>query len=521
MRRLLVVVALVAGVIIVPAARSIAAPARLADFNGDGISDLAVGDPFEDVGTASQAGAVNVLYGYPSGLRSFGDQFFTQDSPGVPTNPESGGQLGYAIAAGDFNGDGYSDLAIAVPREDVQSATDAGVVIVLYGSATGLTDDGAQSWSQDTSGVKGNAQAMGHFGYSLAAGDLNGDGKADLAVGASNETVGTVAGAGTVNVLYGSHKGLTTTGNQFWTRNSTGVKGSVQSDGFGSSLAVGNFGKSRQADLAVGAPSDKVGTVNFAGAVNVLYGSPAGLTVAGNQLWTQDSQKVKGSAELDDRFGYTLSAANFGKSGQADLAIGAYAENSQAGGLNVLYGSHTGLTAAGNQFWTRGSPGIKGPVQTGSEFSITLAGADFGKSSQADLAIGAWHENIGAASEAGAVNVLYGSRSGLSAAGNQFFTQNSQGVKDQAEDGDDFGMGVGGANFGRSPQADLVIGAYGEGVGSKARAGAVHVLYGSTSGVRTTGSQFFTQDSPGVAGPGAQPFDGFGCALAPGSPCRD
>jgi len=47
MRRLLVVVALVAGVIIVPAARSIAAPARLADFNGDGISDLAVGDPFE------------------------------------------------------------------------------------------------------------------------------------------------------------------------------------------------------------------------------------------------------------------------------------------------------------------------------------------------------------------------------------------------------------------------------------------------------------------------------------------
>ena len=119
------------------------------------------------------------------------------------------------------------------------------------------------------------------------------------------------------------------------------------------------------------------------------------------------------------------------------------------------------------------------------------------------------------------MNVLYGSRSGLSAAGNQFFTQNSQGVKDQAEDGDDFGMGVGGANFGRSPQADLVIGAYGEGVGSKARAGAVHVLYGSTSGVRATGSQFFTQDSPGVAGPGAQPFGGFGCALAPGSPCRD
>src|SRR5205823_2487626 len=141
MRRLWVVVALVAGVIIVPAARSIAAPARLADFNGDGISDLAVGDPFEDVGTASQAGAVNVL----------------------------------------------------------------------YGSATGLTDDGAQSWSRDTSGVKGNAQAMGHFGYSLAAGDLNGDGKADLAIGAPNETVGTVAGAGTVNVLYGSHKGLTTT----------------------------------------------------------------------------------------------------------------------------------------------------------------------------------------------------------------------------------------------------------------------------------------------------------------------
>src|SRR5919198_518120 len=105
--------------------------------------------------------------------------------------------------------------------------------------------------------------------------DFNGDGFADLAVGVPGEDLAGNTFAGAVNVLYGSSTGLTATGNQFWTQDSTGVAGSAETrDDFGFSLAAANFGKSSQADLAVGVPGEDLAGNTFAGAVNVLYGSP-------------------------------------------------------------------------------------------------------------------------------------------------------------------------------------------------------------------------------------------------------
>src|SRR5262245_13110640 len=93
------------------------------DFNGDGIGDLAIGAPFEDIGNAQDAGAVNVIYGSAAGLAATagpGDQFFGY----TRTN----GGAGSALAAGDFNRDGYSDLAIGAPFDDVPSAAGDGTV---------------------------------------------------------------------------------------------------------------------------------------------------------------------------------------------------------------------------------------------------------------------------------------------------------------------------------------------------------------------------------------------------------
>jgi hypothetical protein len=102
-------------------------------------------------------------------------------------------------------------------------------------------------------------------------------------------------------VIYGSPRGLTAAGNQFWTQDSPGILGVGESDtptfigdGFGEALGVANFGKGSQADLAVGVPGEDVGTIVDAGAVNVLYGSPSGLTAAGNQLWHQNSPASPG-----------------------------------------------------------------------------------------------------------------------------------------------------------------------------------------------------------------------------------
>jgi hypothetical protein len=180
-----------------------------------------------------------------------------------------------------------------------------------------------------------------------------------------------------------------------------------------------------------------------------------------------------------------------------------------AGAINVLYGSATGLSATGNQFWSQNSPGILDTAEEWELFGTTLASGDFNGDGFADLAIGVPYEDVGIATDAGAVNVLYGTASGLSATGNQFWTQDSPNIPDTAESGDRFGHSLSAANFGKSARADLAIGVPSEDAGSISGAGAVSVLYGSSSGLTATGNQFITQNSSGILN-AAEAGDGFG-----------
>jgi len=179
------------------------------DFNGDGRDDLAVGVRGEDADT----GAVNVIYGSGTGLSAtaVADQFWHQDVTDIEDVAEAGDRFGMRSAAGDFNGDGIDDLAIAVRLEDIGAAAAAGAVNVLYGSPVGLsavTPIFDQLWHQDIGGVEDATQAGDSFGWSLAAGDFNGDGEDDLDVGVPGEDLGVVGDAGAVNAIYGSTRGL-------------------------------------------------------------------------------------------------------------------------------------------------------------------------------------------------------------------------------------------------------------------------------------------------------------------------
>jgi hypothetical protein len=218
------------------------------------------------------------------------------------------GAAAFGDVQGDFNGDGRADLAVGVPRENVGTISDAGAVNVIYGGAGGLSATGNQLWSQDSAGVQGVAQSDNRFGWSLAAGDFNGDGRADLAVGVPGEDfAGSGPGTGAVNVLYGGAGGLSATGNQLWHQGTSGVLGAgAASDEFGWSLTAGDFNGDGRADLAAGVPGENVGAISDAGAVNVLYGGAGGLSATGNQLWHQNSAGVLDAAEAGDNFGWAL-----------------------------------------------------------------------------------------------------------------------------------------------------------------------------------------------------------------------
>jgi len=345
----------------------------IGDFNGDGYADLAVGVPFDNVGRKRHPGAVNIIYGSASGLTVAGNQLWNLDSPGVLGTAHAGDLFGFSLATGDFNHDGFADVAVGAPGEGPPQS--AGAVTVLYGSASGLATTGNQLWTQNSPGIIGVAAPFDLFGYSLAAGDFSGNGFDDLAIGVPFEEIGGAPSAGGANVIYGSAAGLTASGNQFWSQAGPILNSPQPYDEFAFSLVAGDFNGDGRADLAAGVPGERVSGRPGAGAVNVIYGSPTGLTPAGNQFWSQDSPGVIDVAEPWDRFGFTLAVGKFGNGPEVDLAIGVPFENvlriKDAGGVNVIYGSPTGLIAAGNQFWTQSSPGILSVSQPGDQFGYS------------------------------------------------------------------------------------------------------------------------------------------------------
>ncbi len=134
------------------------------DMNNDGYSDLAVGVWLEDVATVGNAGAVTSLFGSDGGLTGTKAKLWRQGYDGLSVaTSEEGDRFGAAVRFADLNGDGYDDLIISMPREDLNVA-DAGAVMVIYAGPDGLSATGAQVWHQDAGGVEGTGDANDQMG---------------------------------------------------------------------------------------------------------------------------------------------------------------------------------------------------------------------------------------------------------------------------------------------------------------------------------------------------------------------
>jgi hypothetical protein len=459
------------------------------DFNNDGFGDLAIGLPREDVGRRSDAGAIIVLQGKPTGMSS-DRRVIDQNTAGVVGPAEAGDRFGAALAAGRFNRDGYWDLAVGSPGEAVGRIRGAGTVTILFGSRNGLTGAGAKVLKQPRP-ERGDA-----FGSSLAVGEISGRAGAELAVGAPGETVLGKVGAGAVNII--SRPGTTPAFEALYQgkRPRRGAPAAHTLPGiaeagdlFGWDIAANDFLPAEGRDsLAIGAPGEDLGTKVNAGVVVVRYATRA----------TRELRQPR--PEIGDRFGSALGDGYLTRSdGTVDLAVGAPGETvgraSKAGAVTVFQTGASGFVARGSRSFVQGVAGVPGMAEAGDGFGSAVAVGGYGRD-VGGLAVGVPGENLGTVPDAGVVNVLYG----LGGVRTQQLTQRNAGGAIEA--GDRFGAALSRPfTYDQDVRQDLGVGAPGETVRGKVRTGAASVLFGGASGGLGSGDfQIFYQGVGGVGG---------------------
>ena len=405
------------------------------DFNADGKDDLAVSAPEEDYLGKPDSGIVHVYYGTNGGLQPSGGSFFAESTPGVPGDVEDYDRFGWTLACGDFDGDGFDDLAVGVPQENwghwsptCPPGADGcgvrwGMVIVVPGGSGGLVFSGASYLDQGTDGIAGDPENEDEFGWSLAAGDFDADGLDDLAIGVPGED----DNSGTVQVAFGSPSGPRGLGSL--SRSETAIGGlSEAADRFGETLAAGDFDGDGVDDLAIGVPYEDFAFSNC-GQVNVLYGAAGGFDQGRTQFFSEQSIFGTGS-ESDDSFGYALAVGDFDQDGLDDLAVshpGESVAGPQDGAVTVLMGSFDRLDANRRRQIVAGVEGFPGDLnQHAKYFGFSLASGDFDADGHADLAIGVPYENEGGIADVGAETVLYGAlfADGVETGNTNFWSQN-------------------------------------------------------------------------------------------------
>ena len=262
------------------------------DVNGDGYDDVIVGARYYDHGQTDEGAAV-VYYGSATGLAL------------VPAWLGEGDQVsayfGYSVGtAGDVNGDSYDDVIVGAPYYD-HGQNAEGVAAVYHGSAAGLSL--VPNWLGESN------QDGAEFGWSVGtAGDVNGDGYADIIAGAPNYNNGQER-EGAAAVYHGSASGLSLTPN--W-----GDEGDQVDTFFGASVGTaGDVNGDGFADIIVGAPLYDHGQ-DGEGAVVVYYGSAAGLALLPN--WGDESDQDSAS------FGNSVgTAGDVNGDSYSDVIVGA------------------------------------------------------------------------------------------------------------------------------------------------------------------------------------------------------
>lgn len=441
------------------------------DVNGDGRSDVIIGVPFYD-NVQNNEGAAFVYIGNASGINA---------APiSILESNQNNASLGTSVAsAGDYNGDGQSDVIVGAPRFDA-GELDEGAAFIF----TGIANGGVSSTASDTLEVD---QESAEFGTSVSsAGDVNGDSYADIIVGAPFYDNG-ASEEGAAFVFHGTLKNITS------------YAAILESDQDNAQMGIsvasaGDVNGDGYSDVIVGANLYSNQPLVENGAAFVFHGAPSGIQFTPTSM--------VGISQQDAKFGYSVSSAgDINGDGFSDIVVGAplYDNGADAtGAAFIYYGAQTGIPFAGTKIAIN---------QANAQFGTSVSAAgDINGDGFDDVIVGAPYYD-GTGTDNGAVFIYHGSSGGISIVANTTF------VGDQGSAF--YGTSVSGAgDVNADGIRDIIIGAPAYDFPGLNNCGAAFVHSGTNAGVSplfTTieGKQSSAQLGYSVATAGDVNGDGF------------
>ncbi|HXC55385.1 MAG TPA: hypothetical protein VNU97_08830 [Rhizomicrobium sp.] len=390
--------------------------AAAGDVNGDGLSDFIIGAP----GVGSAGGESFVVFGNASESQSNIDLTALDGTNGFKVTGLAGDESGFSVAsAGDINGDGFSDLIIGAPNGSPNGAG-SGASYVIYGHAGGFSANidvsslpgSGGPHSQQLGFEISGAAAGDHSGYAVAsAGDVNGDGFADVIVGAPH-AAGDAANTGAAYVVFGSGSSFPDDFQLSSLNGTNGFKlsGVQASDAAGLSVgSAGDLNGDGYSDLFVGSHDGS------SGAVYVVFGKASGFdaNIDLSTLNGSNGFKIVESAATGNIGDSVAAAGDVNGDGFADLIVsnaGDSPHGAGSGASYVVFGGPSGFPATIDLSTLNGANGFKiSGVAAGDHAGSSVAAAgDLNGDGLADLMVGADNVDALGRAGAGATYVVYG-----------------------------------------------------------------------------------------------------------------